>query len=114
MSAAEVFIDTSVLLYLLSAEEAKAGRVEELLVAGGTISVQVLNEFAAVATRKLRMSIADVREVLGTVRAVCEVQPVAAATHPVEGELAAVAQALHRVRMQVEESRDLTRREHRP
>jgi len=81
MSAAEVFIDTSVLLYLLSAEEAKAGRVEELLVAGGTISVQVLNEFAAVATRKLRMSIADVREVLGTVRAVCEVQPVAAATH---------------------------------
>jgi predicted nucleic acid-binding protein len=81
MSAADVFIDTSVLLYLLSADEAKAGRVEDLLVAGGTISVQVLNEFAAVGTRKLRMSIADVREVLDTVRAVCEVHPVAAATH---------------------------------
>ena len=81
MSAAETFIDTSVLLYLLSAEEAKAERAEELLVAGGTISVQVLNEFAAVATRKLRMSIADVREILSTVRAVCEVLPVAAATH---------------------------------
>jgi predicted nucleic acid-binding protein len=81
MSAAEAFIDTSVLLYLLSAEVAKAERAEELLVAGGTISVQVLNEFAAVATRKLRMSIVDVREILGTVRAVCEVHPVAAATH---------------------------------
>jgi predicted nucleic acid-binding protein len=81
MSAADVFIDTSVLLCLLSADEAKAGRVEDLLVAGGTISVQVLNEFAAVGTRELRMSIADVREVLDTVRAVCEVHPVAAATH---------------------------------
>ena len=81
MSAADNFIDTSVLLYLLSAEAAKAERVEELLVAGGTISVQVLNEFAAVATRKLRMSIADIREILGTVRTVCGVEPVAAATH---------------------------------
>ena len=80
MSAADNFIDTSVLLYLLSAEAAKAERVEELLVAGGTISAQVLNEFAAVATRQLRMSIADIREILGTVRTVCGVEPVAAAT----------------------------------
>ena len=54
MSAAETFFDTNVLLYLLSAEQAKAERAEELLAAGGTISVQVLNEFASVALRKLR------------------------------------------------------------
>jgi predicted nucleic acid-binding protein len=35
--------------------------------------VQVLNEFAAVASRKARMSIAEIREVLGAVRAVCKV-----------------------------------------
>jgi predicted nucleic acid-binding protein len=41
----------------------------------------VLNEFAAVALRKLRMPFSDVREILGTVRAVCTVEPVTLATH---------------------------------
>lgn len=77
MSGAEAFFDTSVLLYLLSAEPEKADRVEELLVRRGAISVQVLNEFTAVATRKLGLSFAEIREVLGTVRAICH-------THPLE------------------------------
>ena len=47
----------------------------------GTISVQVLNEFAAVALRNLRMPLSDVREILDTVRAVCSVEPVTLATH---------------------------------
>jgi predicted nucleic acid-binding protein len=81
MSAADAFIDTSVLLYLLSTEAAKATRVEELLVAGGTISAQVLNEFAPVAMRKLALSVTEVREVLGTVRALCDVEPITADTH---------------------------------
>jgi predicted nucleic acid-binding protein len=42
--------------YLLSADTAKADRAEELLAIGGVISVQELNEFAAVASRKLGMS----------------------------------------------------------
>jgi predicted nucleic acid-binding protein len=37
------------------------------------ISVQVLNEFASVARCKLAMTIAEIREVLGTIRAVCRV-----------------------------------------
>ena len=49
MSAAENFFDTNVILYLLSADTGKADRAEVLLTAGGTISVQVLNEFASVA-----------------------------------------------------------------
>jgi predicted nucleic acid-binding protein len=76
MSGAESFFDTSVLLYLLSAEAAKADRVEELLEQTGTISVQVLNEFTAVATRKLGLSFAEVREVLGVIRTVCVTHPV--------------------------------------
>jgi predicted nucleic acid-binding protein len=55
MSDADSFFDTSVLLYLLSEDSNKADRVEDLLAERGTISVQVLNEFAAVALRKLRV-----------------------------------------------------------
>ena len=81
MRAAEVFHDTNVVLYLLSADTAKADRAEELLAAGGRVSVQVLNEFAAVATRKLGMGWKDIGEVLTQVRAVCAVEPLAIETH---------------------------------
>jgi predicted nucleic acid-binding protein len=81
MSDAERFFDTSVLLYLLSGDYRKADRVEQLLSDRGTISVQVLNEFAAVALRKLRMQLGDIREILNTVRAVCQVEAVTVATH---------------------------------
>lgn len=81
MSAAERFFDTNVLLYLLSGDATKADRAESALAAGGVISVQVLNEFAAVASRKLGMSIADIREVLEAVRAACDVVPLSEQTH---------------------------------
>jgi predicted nucleic acid-binding protein len=81
MSAVDAFFDTSVLLYLLSKDADKADRVETLLAARGTISVQVLNEFAAVAIRKLKMPLPEVREVLDTIRAVCDVEPVTIETH---------------------------------
>jgi predicted nucleic acid-binding protein len=81
MSAVDAFFDTSVLLYLLSTNAAKADRVEELLAARGTISVQVLNEFAAVSLRKLRMPLPEVKEILETVRAVCDVVPLTIETH---------------------------------
>jgi predicted nucleic acid-binding protein len=81
MGAGEDFFDTNVVLYLLSADTAKADRAEELLALGGTISVQVLNEFAAVASRRLRMSWTEIREVLAQVRAVCAVEPLTLETH---------------------------------
>ena len=64
MSKADSFFDTNVLLYLLSTDGARADRAEALLASGGTISVQVLNEFASVASRKLAMSISEIREIL--------------------------------------------------
>ena len=81
MSDVDNFFDTSVLLYLLSSDSDRADRVEQLLAERGTISVQVLNEFAAVALRKLRMPLGDIREILDTVRALCGVEPVTLATH---------------------------------
>ena len=81
MSGGDDFFDTNVVLYLLSADAAKADRAEELLALGGTISVQVLNEFVAVASRKLRMSWVEIHEVLAQIRAVCVVEPLTIETH---------------------------------
>jgi predicted nucleic acid-binding protein len=81
MSVAERFFDTNVLLYLLSGDEVSADRAESELSAGGVLSVQVLNEFASVASRKLRMSIAEIREVLATVRVFCKIVPIDEETH---------------------------------
>ena len=81
MSRTEQFFDTNVLLYLLSADHAKADRAEKELSAGGVVSVQVINEFASVAVRKLKMSIAEIREVLNPIRAVCTIVPVSEETH---------------------------------
>jgi len=81
MSAVDSFFDTSVLLHLLSEDPDRADRVEELLAEHGTISVQVLNEFAVVAIRKLKMPLREVREILDTIRAVCSVESITLATH---------------------------------
>ncbi len=78
---AEAFFDTKILLYRLSADAFRADRANELLERGGMVSVQVLNEFAAVATRKLRLSIPEIREILDTIRSLCQVVPLEIETH---------------------------------
>jgi len=81
MSAGKTFFDTNVILYLLSGDSAKADCAEAEIARGGVISVQVLNEFAAVASRKLGMSVAEISEVEEGLLAVCEVVPLTAETH---------------------------------
>lgn len=81
MPDAEAFFDTNILLYLLSGNTAKADRAEDLVANGGVISVQVLNEFAAVASRKLGMSWGEIRDILLPIRAACEIEPVTVETH---------------------------------
>lgn len=81
IAAAKSFIDTNVLLYLLSADTAKANRAEAIVQAGGLISVQVLNEMANVARRKLAMSWMEINELLALVRSLCPVEPLTIETH---------------------------------
>lgn len=81
MSEGEAFFDTNVLLYLLSGDTAKADRAEQLLASGGTIGVQVLNEFASVASRKIGLGFADIHDILATIRSVCAVTPLDLETH---------------------------------
>ena len=68
----KVFFDTTILIYALSDGDSRATTAEELLDSGGVVSVQVLNEFAAVARRKLGMSWEEVGEALSAIRALCE------------------------------------------
>jgi len=88
MSDVDSFFDTNVLLYLLSKDAAKADRAEALLASGGVVSVQVLNEFASVASRKLAMTIPEIREILSTIQGVCIVKPLDIETHKLGLELA--------------------------
>src|SRR5580693_1472571 len=75
------FFDTNALLYVASGDPAKADRAEELIGAGGTISVQVLNEIANVARRKMRLSWAETRALLSMLRNLVPVQPLTIDIH---------------------------------
>ena len=88
MPDAKPFFDTNILLYLLSEDATKADQAEELIANGGVISVQVLNEFAAVASRKLGMSWSEIRDVLGPIRDVCEIVPITVEIHDRSVEIA--------------------------
>ena len=75
MSETKAFIDTNVLLYLLSTDTDKADRAEAVVRAGGLISVQVLNEMANVARRRLAMSWMEINELLSLIRSMCPTEP---------------------------------------
>ena len=81
MKNARCFFDTNVLLYLLSSDNDEASCVEAIVSQGGIISVQVLNEFTSVASRKLKMTYPEIREYLQTICAVCSVQTLTVETH---------------------------------
>jgi len=68
---AKPFFDTNVLIYALAQNDARAGKAEELLADGGIVSVQSLNEFAAVARRKLAMSWKEVKDFLNQICVLC-------------------------------------------
>ena len=79
--AVRPFVDTNILLYLLSDDAAKAERAEALLSSRVVISVQVLNEFANVARRKLGLPWPEVEQALIDIRRFASVQPLMLDTH---------------------------------
>lgn len=82
------FLDTSVLVYLLSQDERKADRAEALLAARGIVSVQVLNELASVGIRKLGLTWRQVGDLIAAVRAACTVESLTEEGHDQARELA--------------------------
>jgi predicted nucleic acid-binding protein len=75
------FFDTNVVIHLVSADAKKADRAEALVRQGGAISVQVLNEAANVARRKLAMDWRETREFIAALRGLLAVAPLTAETH---------------------------------
>src|SRR5258708_1433404 len=65
------FLDTNVLIYAVGAHDSRSSRAEELLLSGGVVSVQILNEFTAVARRKLQMPWAEVGEAVEAFLVLC-------------------------------------------
>jgi predicted nucleic acid-binding protein len=75
------FFDTNVLVYIASSDIAKADRAEAIIAAGGAISVQVLNELANVARRKMQMSWAETHALLTMLRGLLTTYPLTIETH---------------------------------
>ena len=82
------FIDSNIVLYLLSGDADKADRVEAILATGAVVSVQVLNEVTSVCLRKFKMPWQEVDALLMAVRSACEVVPLTVVSHERAIELA--------------------------
>lgn len=75
------FFDTNIFVYLASADARKADIAQDLLAQGGTVSVQVLNELANVARRKMGLSWTETQDFLSMIRAFVTVEPLNLQTH---------------------------------
>jgi len=86
--ADKVFLDTNILVYFAAADADRVAKAEALLLAGGTISVQVLNELTLACLRKVGMNWAEVDELLAVVRVACRIEPLTETTYDLCRQLA--------------------------
>lgn len=66
------FLDTNVLLYATLQADRRSEIARGLLAGRNTTSVQVLNEFASVASRKLRRPWPEIARALAAIRVPCQ------------------------------------------
>ena len=71
MPVDRAFLDTNILVYAFSSGDARKPVAEKLIVRGGTIGVQTLNEFVNVERNKLNVSWSLVLERLRIIEALC-------------------------------------------
>jgi predicted nucleic acid-binding protein len=84
------FFDTNILVYVVGQKDERTETAEGLLAGGGFISVQVLNELANVARKKLGMSWVETDEALASIRTLCPSPlPLTTATHDAGRRIAA-------------------------
>lgn len=79
--AAKCFIDSNILLYTIDEDARRTPIAKKLTAEGFTISVQVLNEFVNVATKKFKIPPTEIREALDPIRFVCELVDLTEETH---------------------------------
>jgi predicted nucleic acid-binding protein len=78
----KAFLDTNIFVYAVAQNDPRSQDAEKLIAAGGKISVQVLNEFAAVVRRKTKMPWNEVQLALESIEVLCPGPlPITLATH---------------------------------
>ena len=76
------FLDTNVFVYAIIQDDPRSHDAEKLISAGGRVSVQVLNEFAAVVRRKTNMPWGEVQLALESIQVLCpDPLPITLDTH---------------------------------
>jgi len=76
------FLDTIVFVYAIVQNDPRSHEAEKLISAGGRVSVQVLNEFAAVVRRKTNMPWGEVQLALESIQVLCpDPLPITLDTH---------------------------------
>ena len=60
----KIFIDTNILLYLLSNDKVKKTISKEILGSNYNISTQVLNEFSNISIKKFKLLIENIKEII--------------------------------------------------
>ena len=71
MKGDRAFFDTNVLIYAFALNDPRSDAAENLLARGGVVAVQTLNEFVAVAQRKLSMPWKEVLDALDAILVLC-------------------------------------------
>jgi predicted nucleic acid-binding protein len=78
----KAFFDTNIFVYAIIQDDQRSDHAEGLIAQGGTVSVQVLTEFAAVARRKTKMPWVEIRQALDGIKALCpDPLPITLDTH---------------------------------
>jgi predicted nucleic acid-binding protein len=76
------FFDTNIFVYAVVQGDPRSQRAEDLISEGGTVSVQVLNEFVDVVRRKAKMPRDEVRFAIQNISVLCpDPLPVTIDTH---------------------------------
>jgi predicted nucleic acid-binding protein len=68
----KAFFDTNVLIYAFSVGDHRRNTALELLMTGGTVGIQSLNEFANIATRKMKAPWPETLLWLERIRKLCD------------------------------------------
>lgn len=80
--SADRFFDTNVLVYAYSKADHRTAAARQLLLDGGVVGVQALNEFASVARAKLGFTWAEVHEAIEKIVILCpNPRPLSIDTH---------------------------------
>jgi len=66
--SADPFLDTNILIYAFANGDPRASKALSFMVTGGTVSVQVLNEFVNVSRKRLARTWSEIERELAAIR----------------------------------------------